>query len=108
MRKLDFSLIGLKEGQALEKVSVFFGAHFSCERDGHPTFKFYIDSEVLLIYRLIPRKFDFLEWLAALGTTTVNRFLGAPRSVHGSIQPKSACFWVSVKRNALDCVACEI
>jgi hypothetical protein len=36
--------------------SHFFGAHFSCRRNGLTNFKFDIDSEVVLIYRLIPRK----------------------------------------------------
>jgi hypothetical protein len=35
-----------------------------------------IDSEVLFIYDLIPRKFDFLERFASLGTTPISRFFG--------------------------------
>jgi hypothetical protein len=78
------------------KKSHFFGSHFSCERGKQPTFKFDIDSEVLFIYRLIPREFDFLGRLTVFGITPVSRFLGAYRRVHGRIQHKSACFWVSV------------
>jgi hypothetical protein len=57
---------------------------------------------------MILRKFDFLEWLAAFGTTPVSRFLGASRSVHRRIQHTNACFWVSVNTCALNRVACEI
>jgi hypothetical protein len=59
-RKLNFSLVSLKKGQALEKVLLFFGAHFSCERDGQPNFKFDTDLGVRFIYRLISRKLDLL------------------------------------------------
>jgi hypothetical protein len=55
-----------------------------------------------------PRKFDFLNWLAAFGITSIGRFLGTSWGVYGRIQHKSACFWVSVDRYALHPVACEI
>jgi hypothetical protein len=74
-RKLDFSLLSPKKGQTLEKVT-FSGAHFPCERNGQPNFKFYMDSEVLFIYRLIPRKFDLMGRLAAFSTL-----------------PRSVAFW---------------
>jgi hypothetical protein len=44
----------------LGKKSHFLGAHFSCKWDEQTNFKFEKDSEVLFIYRLIPRKPDFL------------------------------------------------
>jgi hypothetical protein len=58
------------------KKSHFFGPHFSCEWDERLNFKFDTDSEVLFIYRLIPRKPDFLGWLAIFYTTPVGRFWG--------------------------------
>jgi hypothetical protein len=67
-----------------------------------------MDSEVLFIYRLIPREPNFLGWLTAFGTSPVSRFLGASCSVHGRIQHKSACLWVSVDIYALYRGACEI
>jgi hypothetical protein len=57
-------------------VPCFFGSLFSCGRDKQTTFKFGKDLEVLFIYRLIPRKPDFLGWIAAFGSTPVSRFLG--------------------------------
>jgi hypothetical protein len=54
----------------------FFNAHFSCERDERPNFKFDTDSKVFFIYRLIPRKPDFLGWLASFDTTPIGRFWG--------------------------------
>jgi hypothetical protein len=93
---------------AFEKSITFFGAHFSCEQDGQPYFKFDIVSEVLFIYRLIPRKFDFLGWLAAFCSTPINRFLWASGSAPGRIQHKNVCFYVSVNRYALHRVACKI
>jgi hypothetical protein len=60
----------------LWKVSLFFGPHFSCEQDGQPNFKFDIDSEVLSIYRLIPRKTNFLGCLTIFDTTPICRFWG--------------------------------
>jgi hypothetical protein len=36
-----------------------------------------MDSEVLLIYRLIPRKPDFLGWLAFFDTTPIGRLWGS-------------------------------
>jgi hypothetical protein len=39
---------------------------------------------------------------------TIGRFLGPSRSVHGCIQHKNACFWVSVDRYALHLVVCKI
>jgi hypothetical protein len=81
--------------------NLFFGAHFSCERDRQSTFKFNKDLKVLFIYRLISRKLTFFGWLATFGITPASRFWGAFRSVHGRIQHKSACFWVSVDRYAL-------
>jgi hypothetical protein len=67
----------LKKGQAVpfEKVSLC-GSHFSCKRDRQPVFKFDMDPEVLFIYRLTPRKLDFLGWLAVFDTTPVSRFFG--------------------------------
>jgi hypothetical protein len=99
----------LKNGQTvpLEKISLV-GSYFSCERYGQPTFNFDIDSWVLCIYRLIPRKFDFLGWLAAFSTTPVSGFWGASRSIHGRIQLKIACFCVPVDRYAMHRVACKI
>jgi hypothetical protein len=47
----------------------------------NPTSKFDTDSRVLFIYHLIPRKFDFLKWFAALGTTPISRFWVASCSV---------------------------
>jgi hypothetical protein len=55
------------------KVSLF-GAHFSCEQDGQPNYKFDIDSEVLLIYRLILREPDFLGRLVIFDTIPIGRF----------------------------------
>jgi hypothetical protein len=48
------------------------------ERGGRPmaSFKFDIDSEVRFIYPLIPRKSDFLGWLAVFYITPITRFLG--------------------------------
>jgi hypothetical protein len=88
------------------KVSLF-GAYFSCEQDGEPKFKFDIDSEVLFIYRLIPRNPDFLERLVIFEATPIGRFLGASRSVHDRIQHKRACFSVSFDRCALHSAACK-
>jgi hypothetical protein len=45
----------------LGKSSTFLGSHFPCEQDRRPIYKFEIETEVLFIYRLIPRKPDFLE-----------------------------------------------
>jgi hypothetical protein len=56
------------------KKSHFFEGHFSCERDGQPTFKFEIDSEVLFTYRWLSRKLDFLGWLDIFYTTPIGRF----------------------------------
>jgi hypothetical protein len=39
----------------------FFRSRFSCEKNRQPTIKFDIDLEVLLFYRLIPRKLGFPE-----------------------------------------------
>jgi hypothetical protein len=91
-----------------EKSLTFFEGHFFCERDEQPILKFDMYSEVLFIYRLIPRKPDFLGWLTAFNTAPIGRFLGASRSVHGHIQHKNACFWVSVDRYALHRVARKI
>jgi hypothetical protein len=52
----------------------FFASHFSCEQNGQPNFKFDIYSEVLFIYRLIPKEPDFLGCLAIFDTTPINRF----------------------------------
>jgi hypothetical protein len=70
----------------LEKVLLILELIFSCERDGQPNFKFDVDSKVLFIYRLIPRKFDFLTMFAALGATPTSSFLGASRNVPSRIQ----------------------
>jgi hypothetical protein len=67
-----------------------------------------MNLEVLFIYRLIPRKPNFLGWLAIFDTTPIGRFWGASRSVHGRIQLQNACFWVSVNRYALHRVSCKI
>jgi hypothetical protein len=106
-RKLNFSLISLKKGQTFEKVSLF-GSPFFCEQDGLPNFKFDIDSEVLFLYRQIPRKPDFLGWLAIFGTTPVGHFLGASRRVHGCIQHRKVDILVSFDRYALHSLACKI
>jgi hypothetical protein len=63
-RKLNFSISLKKEGPW--KKSHFFRAHFSCEQDWQTNFKFAIDSDVCFIYRLLPRKPNFLGWLASL------------------------------------------
>jgi hypothetical protein len=63
---------------------------------------------VRFIYRLLPRKFDFLRWLAGFGTTPIGRFSGASRSVHGCMQHKNACFWILIAKYALNRVACEM
>jgi hypothetical protein len=65
----------LEKGETLEKV-LLFGAHFSCEWNERLDFKFNIDLEVLFIYRRIPRKPDFLGWLAIFDTTPIGRFWG--------------------------------
>jgi hypothetical protein len=65
----------LEKGQILEK-SHFFGAHSSYEWDGQPNFKFNIDVETLLIYRLILRKLNFLGWLATFDTLHLVAFWG--------------------------------
>jgi hypothetical protein len=77
-KKFDFSIFNprhLKKRQTLEKVSLF-GAYFSCERDEQPNFKFDIDWYVLPIYRLIPRKPDFLGRLAICDNFQLVAFLG--------------------------------
>jgi hypothetical protein len=90
------------------KKSYFFGAHFPCEWDERPNFKFGIDLEVLFIYQLIPRKPDFLEWPAIWIPLQLFAFWGGSRGVHGHINHQNACFWVSFDRYALHCVACKI
>jgi hypothetical protein len=66
-----------KGGQKITLKSLtFFGAYFSCERDRQPYSKLGIDLEVLFIYRLIPRKPDFREWLAISDTTPIGHFSG--------------------------------
>jgi hypothetical protein len=95
------------KGQTLKK-SHFSGVHFSCERDGQPNFKFDINSEVALMYRLMPRKPHFLGLLAIFDTTPIGRFFKASRSVHSRIQHKGAGVWVSLDRHSLHCAACKI
>jgi hypothetical protein len=58
-----FKFRHLEKGQAPPhgKSPTFFGSQFSCERDRQPTIQFTIDLEVPFIYRLIPRRLDFLE-----------------------------------------------
>jgi hypothetical protein len=107
LRFFDFQSPLFEERTDLEKFH-FFGAHFSCEQDGQPKFKFDTDSEVLFIYRLIPRKPDLFGRLAIFATTPIGRILRASWSVHGCIQHKCAGVWISVNRYALHCVACEI
>jgi hypothetical protein len=77
----------LKKGRtiALEKVSLFL-SHFSCERNRQPTFEFDKDLEMCFIYRLIPRKPNFVGWLVDFDTTPDSRFSGPSQSVHGRIQ----------------------
>jgi hypothetical protein len=58
------------------KKSHFFRSPFSCERDKQPTMKFNIDTEVLFIYRLIPRKPGFRESMVFFDTTPISRFAG--------------------------------
>jgi hypothetical protein len=48
-----------QKGPTLKKF-YFFRVLFSCERHRQPNFKFDMDSEVLFIYRLMPRRPDFL------------------------------------------------
>jgi hypothetical protein len=90
------------------KRSYFFVAYFFYERDGQPNFRFDIDSKVLFIYRLIPRKPNFFGRLAIFYTTPIGRFFGASRSVHGRIQHKGAVTWVSGDRYALHRGTCKI
>jgi hypothetical protein len=97
----------LKKGQTLEKVSLF-GAHFSCEWDGQPNFKFNIDAEVFFIYRRIFRKPDLFGPLAIFDTTPIGRFLRASRSVRGRIKHKSAGIWVPVNGYTFHRASCEI
>jgi hypothetical protein len=46
----------------LGKSPTFLESHIFCERDRQPAFKFRIASEVLLIYRRMPKKLSFLAW----------------------------------------------
>jgi hypothetical protein len=86
----------------LGKSPTFLESHSSYERDIQSTFEIDMDSEVLFIYRLIPRWPDFLGWLATFDTTWISSFFGgATRSVHGRIQPKSVCFSIQVNRYAI-------
>jgi hypothetical protein len=64
----------LKKGQTLESLP-FYGLYFY-ERDGRTNFKFNIALEVHFIYRLIPRKLDFLGRLPIFDTTPIGRFWG--------------------------------
>jgi hypothetical protein len=52
---------GKRTAHPLGKRPTFFGSQFSCERDRQPTIQFNTDLEVPFIYRLIPRRLDFLE-----------------------------------------------
>jgi hypothetical protein len=67
-----------------------------------------MDPEVLFVYRLIPTKSSFREYIVIFDTTPVRRYLKASFSVHGGIGYKSACFWVSVNIQTLYHGACEI
>jgi hypothetical protein len=109
-QKVDFLIFKrrhLRRKDRPWKKSHFFEAHFSCERNGQPNFKFDIDSEVLFIYRLIPRKPTLFGRIAIFYTTPIVRFLRASRSVHGRIQRKGADVWASVNRYALHHAACK-
>jgi hypothetical protein len=98
----------LNKGHTLGK-SHFFGAHFSCERDGQPNFKFDMNSEMRYLYRLIPRKFDFIGWLAAFSTYHSGQSLfGSFSERSRPHKTKSACVWVSIDRYTLYRVACKI
>jgi hypothetical protein len=99
---------GKRTDHPLGKSLTCFVSHFSCERNKQPTFKFNIEAETLFIYRLIPRMPNFLGWFAIFYTTPISRFWEASRSVHGHIQHKNACFWVSVDRYALHCADYKI
>jgi hypothetical protein len=44
------------ETPLFEKSYIFLASHFSPKLDSQPVFKFYINLDVFLIYRLIPRK----------------------------------------------------
>jgi hypothetical protein len=94
VKKLTFKNSSYQPRHLKERIekSHFFGAHFSCEQDGEPNFKFDIDLQVLFIYRLIPREPDFLERVAIFDTTPIGRFRRASRSVHGRSQRTRACF----------------
>jgi hypothetical protein len=70
------SLISSKKWTDIGKSFAFFEIHFSCKRGGQSNFKFDIDSEVLFIYRLVPRKPDFLGRLAIFDTTPIGRSWG--------------------------------
>jgi hypothetical protein len=77
MRKLlIFRWLVWRKERSLKKFH-FFRARFSRERHGQPNFKFDIDSEVCFIYRLIPRKPDFLGWLLLFDTTPIGRIVWA-------------------------------
>jgi hypothetical protein len=73
----NFNLRRLEKVSPLKK-SHFFGSHFSCERDGQPNFKFNIDSKVLFIYRLVPRKPDLFGLPAIFDITPIGRILVDP------------------------------
>jgi hypothetical protein len=92
----------------LEKVPFFFKSQLYCERDRQPTIKFGINTEVRVIYRLTPKKYGFRESIVFFDTTPISSFWGDSFSVHGGIQRKSACFWVSANKYALYRGACEI
>jgi hypothetical protein len=66
----------LKKGRS-GKTSHFFLDFIFLVNGTDNSFKFDINSEVLFIYCLIPRKLDFIGWLAAFDTTPVSRFLRA-------------------------------
>jgi hypothetical protein len=86
----------------------FFRHQFSWERNRQSTIKFDIDLDVLLIYRMILRKFGLCESIVFFDTTPISRFLGSSFSVHSDIRHKGACFWVSHDIYALYRGACEI
>jgi hypothetical protein len=62
-----------KKTAPLGKSPTFFKPLFSWERNRKPTIRFKMDLEVLCIYRMTPRKFDFRELVVFFNITSINR-----------------------------------
>jgi hypothetical protein len=84
---------GKRSDHPLGKSPTFLGSHFSCERDKQPTFKLEINSEMLFIYRLTPRRLGFLGWIDFFDPTPISRFFGPSFSVHGLMNIKMHVYW---------------